>query len=78
MVDALLLQTNVDLSKIVQITCTDVMIIVAENPSHSVQRLIMLVQLFNHIDVKMELVLKMKVIVELKTVVLSTLQSNVL
>jgi hypothetical protein len=28
--------------------------------------------------VKMELVLKMKVIVELKTVVLSTLQSNVL
>lgn len=78
MVDALPLQINVDQSKIVQITCIDVTIIVAENPSHSVQKLLMLVQLFNLTDVKTELVLKMKVTVELKTAVLSTLQSNVL
>lgn len=78
MVDVLLLQINVDQSKIVQIICIDVMIIVVRNLKSSVLRLLMLVQLLNLTDVKMELVLKMKVTVKVKTVVHSIHQLNVL
>ena len=77
MVDVLLPLINVDQLKTVQIICTDVMITVVKNLSNSVQKLLIHVQNCNLIDVKTELVLKMKVIVKVKMVVLTILQLNV-